>query len=345
MPIAFSLDDGLNTPDVPLTALRRTMILHNPGLAGFVGVIMGPLRPEPIRAVQVDLGDVYSPDPAQQERNLSLLLDRIKVLMPSHVLLQATADTGGDGKAVAAYFPTPYLPLRADLFNRVAWQLVTRDRVKVFAVLPVEVSGLPQESVAGIYGDLARHAYFDGLVFDDKHRTGEFDDAHTLQFTLLLARDVRAFRAPQKTMRVLRTDPALAAAPSPRLAEGFSSYLAAYDFTGLAAKPAGGKVDGQDFWLNALSGNHVDWRGDPVIQRKLVVMFANAEPQPGDQKQAPEALPGSLLAARMRTLQLQGVLNFGYMPDDFAHDRPPLAQIAPALSLRIYPLIPGGTGK
>ena len=34
----------------------------------------------PVRVVQVRLDEVYSADPAQQERNLSMLLDRIQVL-------------------------------------------------------------------------------------------------------------------------------------------------------------------------------------------------------------------------------------------------------------------------
>jgi hypothetical protein len=43
----------------------------------------------------------------------------------------------------------------------------------------------------------------------------------------------------------------------------------------------------------------------------------------------------------MRALQLGGVLNFGYVPDDFLHNNPPLAQIAPAMSLRVFPLALG----
>jgi hypothetical protein len=43
----------------------------------------------------------------------------------------------------------------------------------------------------------------------------------------------------------------------------------------------------------------------------------------------------------MRELQRRGALNFGYGPDDFLHDVPPLARIAPAMSLRVYPLPSG----
>ena len=47
---------------------------------------------------------------------------------------------------------------------------------------------------------------------------------------------------------------------------------------------------------------------------------------------------GKLLARQMRALQFGGALNFGYVPDDFMHNNPPLAEIAPAMSLRVYPL-------
>jgi biofilm PGA synthesis lipoprotein PgaB len=249
MPITLTLEDGANTPDVPLTALRRTLIEHNPSLADYALEVRGPLHPEPIRVVQVDLDDVYNADPLRQERNLSALLDRIEILKPTHVYLQATA--GGS----TAYFPNRHLPVRADLFNRVAWQLETRVDVKVFAVMPVTALRLPAESVAEVYEDLARYASFDGLVFADG----------APEFTRQLAARAGAFRA-------LKTVDAAANA---------------------------------------------------------VVILPNNE----------------ALAARMRALQLGGSIHFGYAPDDFLHDSPPLTRIAPAMSLRAYPLTPAGGEK
>ena len=79
----------------------------------------------------------FDPDPARTERNLGLLLDRIQALEISHVFLQAFADPDGDGAADAVYFPNRHLPMRADLFNRAAWQLKTRSNVKVYAWMPI----------------------------------------------------------------------------------------------------------------------------------------------------------------------------------------------------------------
>ena len=59
----------------------------------------------------------------------------------------------------------------------------------------------------------------------------------------------------------------------------------------------------------------------------------------------PEAGNGRRLARSMRALQRGGALNFGYFNDDFMHDNPPLADIAPALSLRVNPLAPAQVKK
>jgi hypothetical protein len=36
----------------------------------------------------------------------------------------------------------------------------------------------------------------------------------------------------------------------------------------------------------------------------------------------------------MRAFKRAGLIDFGYREDDFLHDNPPLAQIAPALAVR-----------
>lgn len=99
------------------------------------------------RAVQIDLDYVYDADPAQQERNLGRLLERIKALKIRSVYLQAFADPDGDGTADALYFPNRELPMRADLFNRVSWQLRTRAGVRVYAWLPMLAYDLPNKSL------------------------------------------------------------------------------------------------------------------------------------------------------------------------------------------------------
>ncbi|MCM3672234.1 hypothetical protein M3181_25715, partial [Mesobacillus maritimus] len=91
----------------------------------------------PERTVQVDLDQVYDPDPARQEANLGKLIERIYRMQPKSVYLQAYADPKGTGVAEAVYFPNRHLPMRSDLFSRAAWQLNTRANVQVYAWMPV----------------------------------------------------------------------------------------------------------------------------------------------------------------------------------------------------------------
>jgi biofilm PGA synthesis lipoprotein PgaB len=187
----------------------REMLVSNPGIPLFAALFEQKQAP-PLRAAQVDLDYVYDPEPERQETNLGLLLDRIKKLQISHVFLQAFADPDGDGAADALYFPNRRLPMRADLFNRAAWQLTTRANVRVYAWLPLlaytgptvddswrvvqnvdgqigpDPNGEPRLSpfhpdarqfIVDIYRDLAIHAQFEGIHFHDDGRLNESEDA------------------------------------------------------------------------------------------------------------------------------------------------------------------------
>ena len=191
-PIALTLGDGANTPGVPLDAVRRVLIAHNPSLSDFAAEVRGPQFPAPLRAVRIDLDELYSADKPEAERKLSALLDRMRVLRPSHLYLTAYSPATG-----AAYFPNRHLPVRADLFNRVAWQLATRAEVKVFAVHPASALGL--EAQAQLLEDLARHAAFDGVLFED--------EALPAGQARLLAAGAARFRAPIAIARRVGTAP------------------------------------------------------------------------------------------------------------------------------------------
>lgn len=212
--VALTLSDGRNDLDLARRGhlkLGRHLLRGNAGVDALAYALLYP-PPQPIvRAAQVDLDYVYDEDPAQQERNLGRLLDRIKALGLSHVFLQAFADPDADGGAQELYFPNRHLPVRADLFNRAAWQLKTRANVLVYAWLPllsfdgasvddawrvlqtdggttsVDADSEPRLSpfepraralIRDVYADLAAHANFDGLLFHDDGRLSDLEDAN-----------------------------------------------------------------------------------------------------------------------------------------------------------------------
>jgi poly-beta-1,6-N-acetyl-D-glucosamine N-deacetylase len=218
MPVGLTLDDGANMHDTPLSGLRRILVQRGMALWDLEREIT--IRNQnlsdndrPQKIMHVDLDYVYDPDPAQQERNLGHLLDRIGAMGVNAVYLQAFSDPDGNGSANAVYFPSRHVPVRADLFNRVAWQIRTRTPVKrLYAWMPMLSWELPpshpaaadrvvtlpgeksghvnmgylrlspfspraRQAVREIYEDLARSAAFDGLLFHDDVTLSDYEDA------------------------------------------------------------------------------------------------------------------------------------------------------------------------
>lgn len=211
MRVSLGLTTGPNTTD-RLGGLHRFLVTANPDLGFFVNALPQAPRRTIHRVAHVDLDYVYDPDPAQQARNLDALIERIHGLYINTVYLQAFADPEGDGNAAALYFPNRHLPMRADLFNRVAWQLRTRAGVSVYAWMPVLAFDLPERErardlmvrrhtpdgpqpaeldyrrlspflpearriIGEIYTDLAAHAYFDGILYHDDAYLAADEDA------------------------------------------------------------------------------------------------------------------------------------------------------------------------
>jgi poly-beta-1,6-N-acetyl-D-glucosamine N-deacetylase len=217
MPTQFTLEDGPNTPDVPLDRLRRILATYDIDVGGLEQSMRQPAQNRgdinPVeRVVVVSLDDVYDPSPNMQEKKLGELIDRIYALRPSSVYLQAYADPTRSGLARALYFPNRHLPMRSDLFCRAAWQLSTRASVAVYAWMPVlafavpaklngrlefvkaapgstlppGASGVPRLSpfdpavrkyVRELYEDLGKYSAFTGLLFGEDAMLTDFEDA------------------------------------------------------------------------------------------------------------------------------------------------------------------------
>lgn len=208
MSLNFTLRDGVATLSA-LDSVPRHLMEGNTSVAALVWMLQRRPDRTPIRVAHVDLDYLYDEDAAQMSRNLDVLLERIKSLQINTVYLQAFADPDADGTASAMYFPNRHLPVRADLFNRVAWQLKTRAGVRVYAWMPVlayDLGGRPAPAslrvqsepdddsaanayrrlspfnerarviVREIYEDLAAHAHFDGVLYHDDALLSDRED-------------------------------------------------------------------------------------------------------------------------------------------------------------------------
>ena len=373
--LAFTLEDGLgNVQD--LGNIPRLLIAGNPSLKAFASTVSQVQERDPVRVMHVDLDYVYDPDPAQQTQNINRLIQRVYDMKISHVFLQAFADPQGDGRIKALYFPNRRLPVRADLFNFVAWQLQTRAGVKVFAWMPVLSFDLdpslprvqrrdrqtgelreatepyirlspwdPQvrQQVTDIYEDLARYASFNGILFHDDAALTDVDDAGQnttrqksqtlIGFTHALSLAVKHIRGPQiKTARNMFALPILQPESEAWFAQNLDDFLAEYDWTVPMAMPLMESVpaDKSDAWLTRLV--------KAVAARPGALDKTIFELQARDWDQKPQrAVADSQLAQWMRVLQLNGVKNYGYYPDDFLNNQPDISRIRPEFSSYWYP--------
>lgn len=207
MEIALTLDDGENMEDQAIDSVNRLYLVQDPPIGPFAEL----LRNNEVgiqRVMHVDLDYVYDPDPKQQEHNLDLLLERIKSSGVNTVYLQAFADEDGNGVAKSLYFPSRNLPMKADLFGRVSWQIKTRLGVRVYAWMPLlafdpgpeklqeldvvtatdggkgigyfrlsPFSLRSRQFIREIYEDLGKYAYFYGIVIHDDATLSDKEDA------------------------------------------------------------------------------------------------------------------------------------------------------------------------
>ena len=205
--LLLTLESGINSVATS-TPIKRILMQGNPPLSDFVYSLRHTNETDPIRVAHVDLDYIYDENSTQEAINLGRLLDRIKAMKINTVFLQAFSDPDGDGNADALYFPNRHMPVRRDLFNRVAWQLRTRSNVSVYAWMPVLSFIIPgmeslrvhrleqgkvvinnseylrlspfnkqaQGLIEDIYEDLALHASFAGLLFHDDAYLSDYED-------------------------------------------------------------------------------------------------------------------------------------------------------------------------
>lgn len=206
--MAFTLQTGLASVE-DLSSIPRMLVSGNPSIDEFASQVTRFEEQGPVRVMHIDLDYVYDEDAQQQTRNIDTLIQRVHDMKASHVFLQAYADPDGDGTVRELYFPNRWLPVRADLFNFVSWQLQTRADVKVYAWMPVlafdldasiprvqswSADGAQQEEpgqytrlspwnpvarqqITEIYQDLAQWSAFHGILFHDDALLSDFEDA------------------------------------------------------------------------------------------------------------------------------------------------------------------------
>ena len=135
-----------------------------------------------MHAIKVNLDRLYDSDPERQNQKLGNLIEHIRDLGLNAVVLQPFVSPVHAGAIEQAYFPNSVLPMRADLLNRVSWQLYTRLDVSVYILIPAADYAVrhknrarildlgyakDQAQVLKLYEDLGSHSPVYGLIFMD----------------------------------------------------------------------------------------------------------------------------------------------------------------------------------
>ena len=194
MPINFTLRDGLaSTADIQ--AVERSLVGEELLLNKFSYLVKYGITQQyvdPVRAVTLNLDRIYDADPALQEQKLGRLIEQIARLGINAVVINPFAVSGSDDTLRQSYFPNSVLPMRADLLNRVAWQLRSRINLNVFLSIPANRLVVQQDEewihlddadpadraqLLTLYGELSQHATAQGLLFD------KVDSDHTERLT------------------------------------------------------------------------------------------------------------------------------------------------------------------
>lgn len=321
--------------------------------------------PNPQRIIQIDLDYIYDKNPQQVNANLSKLLDRVRRMNISAVYLQAFSDDDADGVASSLYFPNKHLPVKMDLFNRVAWQLKTRANVDVYAWLPVMAFDLPdaeqqaklqlspadndahrrlditkpkaRQIILDIYQSMAFHNEIDGILFHDdayfrENELTQYTSAEKtdliLDFTDELTEIFKQYRPRAKTVRNLFANVVLQPQSEAWFAQNYKKFLVHYDYTAIMAMPYLERAKHPKAWLKRLVKAVKSY---PQGLKKSIF-----ELQAFDWE-SKQPLPSEHVAEQMQWLLEEGVINFGYYPDDFIQGHPKLSVIRPKFSLSTMP--------
>ena len=396
--MAFTLNDGLGNAN-NLMSLPRVLISGNPSLQNFVASITQTSDRAPVRMIQVDLDYVYDPDVRQQQKNIDRLIQRVYDLRVSHVFLQAFADPKGDGLVKSLYFPNRHLPVRADLFNFVSWQLQNRANVKVFAWMPVlafdldknlprvKGEGRPsaekeayrrlspwnpeaRRQITEIYQDLAANTSFNGILFHDDAVLSDFEDSSLqaleaykeagfstsisairqspetlsrwssyksqvlIDFTQHLMDAVRKIRGPQiESARNIYAQPVLNSESEQWTAQNLAQFIESYRWTVPMAMPEMENIPAaeQNQWLKQVVARI---KQIPGGLDKTIIELQSVDWRHPDTVQS---INDQHLVQWIEALQVLGVRNYGYYPDNFLINKPAISTIRPYISSAWYP--------
>ena len=208
--MALTLEDGPSRV-ARLMSTPRMLLANDPTIRHFANSVASIETVPAMRFAHVDLDYIYDPDPAQTDRNLGELVQRIVDMQINTVFLQAYADPQADGRCArstsrtagcrcgptcstaspAAAQPRRCVRLCLDAGAGAGPGPVDRPRGPLGSAAargraragsrpvppPVAVRSGRAPAHRRPVRRPARHAFFDGILFHDDAMLGDFEDA------------------------------------------------------------------------------------------------------------------------------------------------------------------------
>jgi peptidoglycan/xylan/chitin deacetylase (PgdA/CDA1 family) len=325
MAIGFTLENGANSDETSLAAIRRDLIHHDSTTYS----IAAGLRPSEIytqRVITIDIAREFVDYNSVDERPLSSALERLQKLRPSLVILRDNAQSSRESNKGAVSFQNTVLPTRMNLLNRVAWQLRTRGSVRVFVEDPS--AGLNERDRTTLLNELGRYNFFAGLVRDAQSPLSPKADAGFMA--------IEANQPGFESMYRIKLDAACGESlPSARESKVRHTNNAAFTQ-----------------WREAVALNHwvlLQVRAEQPANCTLKWWQALAEiaaTMPDWQQRTIVELDNDLaledeaqnVVRPLLNAYTAGFRHYGYANDDMRNDRPALAKVKRAISIEYHPV-------
>lgn len=326
MPITMTLKAGNNTY-IDLPEVRRKLVISNPSLSDFVNDMeQKEKQMDLVRGVRINMDDIYDKDPKLFTLKFNQLLDRIKAMKVNTVYLSAFSDADNDGYAESVYFSSKHFPTRADILNRVSWQIQTRagggDHIEVHNWMPIiafeneQGNQISEQAILGIYEDMAKHAYVEGLLFSDLKGTGSEG------FPKKLINTVKDYRTRSKKEAILlSSQTVIDAAGNFNYWENLNKY---YNSFVIFIDPQSGSSKAHIKSLLQALPKHKKLN-DFVFELQTVHRETN------------EKISGTILSSEIDFLLENKAMQLSFYPDNVQRDHPPLDMIKSKISVREFP--------
>ncbi len=270
-----------------------------------------------IRATHVKLDDIYNPNLQLLNKNIDSIIEKIHRSGTNIVYLQAYSDENQDNIADALYFPNAYLPVKADLFSRIAWSLFTRAGVKVYAEMPIMAFNLPQannklEAIKSIYNDLSYYAKFSGVLFNDQTLASEHP-AEIIKLTNILKKELETYAmipdGPLNSAYNLNID----LKNYNKLENNLEQLSANYGQILLSVNP-----DSEDINANDVKTELTKLISYTNNNKQILFDFSSSNNKSKGKFKEPEII------SWIKLLEKHGIYSFGYKTDDFSKGYPSL---------------------